>query len=209
MYQLLIFPFGGNGLEALDCIDDNYEFIGFIDDNPDKQGKHSSGFEIYSRDVLIKFPESKVLAVPGSPSSYIGRNNVISGLNIKIERFAKIIHPAATISKFSNIGYNVLIMAGVVITSNAKIGNHVVILPNSVVHHDTYVKDYSLIGSNVTIAGYSQIGKNCYIGSGSEIINNITIGDNSLIGLGSNVLKNVPDKSIMAGNPAREIHKKI
>ena len=89
MYQLLIFPFGGNGLEALKCIDDNYEFIGFIDDNPDKQGKHSSGFEIYSRDVLIKFPESKVLAVPGSPSSYIGGIMLYQDLILKLKDLLK------------------------------------------------------------------------------------------------------------------------
>ena len=32
--KLLIFPFNGNGLEALDCIDKNYEFIGFVDAPP-------------------------------------------------------------------------------------------------------------------------------------------------------------------------------
>jgi hypothetical protein len=35
--KLIIFPFNGNGIEALDCIQENtFEFIGFIDDSPEK-----------------------------------------------------------------------------------------------------------------------------------------------------------------------------
>ena len=65
-------------------------------------------------------------------------------------------------------------MAGVVVTSNARIGDHVCILPNTVMHHDVTIGDRCLIGSNVTIAGGVALGENCYIGSGSSIMNGIT-----------------------------------
>jgi len=206
--QLFIFPFNGNGLEALDCIKDQFEFMGFIDDTKEKQGKHPFGFNVFGREVLDRYPDAKIIAVPGSPASYMIRDKIISELNTNESKFATLIHPSAAVSPFAKIGYNTLIMAGVVITANSVIGNHVCILPNTVIHHDSNIGDYSLIGSNVTVAGNTEVGKYCYVGSGTSIINNITVGDNTLIGIGSNVIKSVPAKSKMAGNPAKQIQKK-
>lgn len=205
MQDLLIFPYNGNGLEALDCLSDDFNFIGFVDDTKEKQGVNGLGQHIFNRTVFEKYPKAKVLAVPGSPSSFKIRKEIIDGLCLSDERFVNVIHPKAIISKNVVLGKNCLIYAGVVITSNAQIGNHVCILPNTVIHHDSKIGDYTLIGSNICIAGYTTIGNNCYIGSGSNIINNISIGDNVLVGMGSNVIKNVIDNSKIAGNPARAL----
>lgn len=202
MKNLLIFPCNGNGLEALSCFTNEYAFLGFIDDTPAKQGKTASGFSVFDREAIKKNPGAFILAVPGSPATYKARKQVIDSLNINSSRYATILHPKASISPLAKIGKNVLIMAGVVITSNAIIGDHVCILPNTVIHHDCVIEDYTLIGSNVSVAGNVTIGANCYIGSGTSIINDITIGARTLIGLGSNVLKSLPQDSRAAGNPA-------
>jgi sugar O-acyltransferase (sialic acid O-acetyltransferase NeuD family) len=207
MEKLLIFPFNGNALEAMDCLGDNFELVGFIDDTISRQGDTAYGVKVYSREALTKFPDARILAVPGSAVSYPKRHEHIASLGVPPERFVSVIHPSARIGKNVSIGTNCLIMAGVAITSNAIIGDNVCILPNSVVHHDSVIKDYTLIGSNVAIAGGTTVGNNCYIGSGTNIINGISIGEFTLIGLGSNVVKPVPAHSTFAGNPAKEIKK--
>jgi sugar O-acyltransferase (sialic acid O-acetyltransferase NeuD family) len=203
--HLLIFPFNGNGREALDCLGAEYQLDAFIDDTPEKQGTCRFGHKIFGREAFGKFPDARVLAVPGGPASYLQRADIIGGLDIGKERFASVVHPAAHISRGAQIGFNVLIMAGVVITSNAVIGNHVCILPNSVIHHDASVGDWTLIGAAVTVAGGTAIGRNCYVGSGSSIMNDLTVGDRTLVGLGSNVIRSVPSDAKVAGNPARQI----
>lgn len=205
MTKLLIFPFNGNGLEALNCLGNDFEFIGFIDDTKEKQGKNKMGFHVFPRSAIKKIPEAKILAVPGSPDSFRIRKSIITQLNIPKNRFAVVIHPKALISTLANIGYNVLIMGGSVVTGNAKIGNHTCLLPNSVVHHDSVVGDYTLVGSGVVIAGNTVIGKNCYLGSGTNIINGVSIGEKTLVGMGSNVINSVPANSKIVGNPARKI----
>lgn len=205
--KLLIFPYNGNGLEALDCIDpDKYEFVGFVDDDPRKT---SESYMIHSRSMLNENPTYKVLAVPGSSLSYMHRAEVISSLGLQVERFITVIHPKASIGKDVRIGYNCLIMAGVVLTSNALLANHICILPNSVIHHDVVVNDYTLVGSNVVVAGGVHIGTNCYIGSGTNVINGIQIGAFSLLGLGSNVIESVPANVKVAGNPAKQLNPEI
>jgi hypothetical protein len=99
MEKLLIFPFNGNGLEAVDCIGNQYELIGFIDDTTEKRGKSKFGFDIFGRDVIDKYKDAKILAVPGSPKSFKNRIEIIRGLNISESRFATVIHPKAIISK--------------------------------------------------------------------------------------------------------------
>jgi len=204
-HKLLIFPCNGNGIEALDCIDPTeYNVIGFVDDQYSvKQGIQS--VPVSDRSIINEHTDAYVLAVPGSPSTYLKRKEHIDSLGIEPNRFATVIHPTAVIGKQVRIGRNCLIMAGVVITSNAWIGDHVCVLPNTVIHHDVRVGDYSLIGSGVVIAGGSSIGENCYIGSGTNIINGIGIGDFSLVGIGSNVLTSCPSRSRIAGNPAHAL----
>lgn len=203
MKDLLIFPFNGNGLEALSCLGSEFNFLGFVDDTPEKQGVHALGFEVFSRKILKHHPTALVLAVPGSPKSYSIRKKIIDDLGIVEERFATVVHPKASVSPFAKIGKNTLIMAGVVLTGTCVIGNHVCILPNSVVHHDSIVGDYTLIGSNVTVAGNTIIENNCYIGSGTSIINGISIGEHTMVGMGTNVIKTVAKHSKIVGNPAR------
>jgi sugar O-acyltransferase (sialic acid O-acetyltransferase NeuD family) len=202
---LLIFPFNGNGLEAIDCLGDEFELIGFIDDTPEKQGEQPGGVRVFSRVALTQWPLAQVLAVPGSALTYLRRQELIDGLSVPVARFARVVHRAASISPMATLGHNLLIMAGVVITSNAVIGDHVCVLPNTVIHHDAHIGAFSLLGSNVTVAGHTQVGRNCYIGSGSHLMNGLQIGDAALVGLGSTVIRAVAAGSRVAGNPARLI----
>jgi sugar O-acyltransferase (sialic acid O-acetyltransferase NeuD family) len=205
---LLIFPYNGNGIEALDCIGSDYRFIGFVDDTPQKRGIDPNGYPVLDRSAFARFPDARVLAIPGSPNSYRSRKETIQGLGLAEQRFANVIHPTARVSSLASIGCNVLIMAGVVITSNALIGSHTCILPNTVIHHDVVVGDWVLIGSSVTIAGNTVIEENGYIGSGSNIMNGLRVGSGVLVGLGSNVISSIAADARVVGNPAHEIRKK-
>lgn len=202
---LLMFPCNGNAIEALDCLGQDYQLVGFVDDLPAKQDTRVHGYPVFSRVAFKEKADAFVLAVPGSPTSYQSRRTIIDGLELSANRFAQVIHPTARVSPLAVIGQNVLIMAGVVVTSNAVIGDNVCILPNSVVHHDVVVGAFSLIGSNVTISGHAVVGENCYIGSGSSVMNSLSVGRGALIGLGSNVIRDVPANARVVGNPGRQI----
>ena len=202
---LLIFPYNGNGREALDCLGDAYHCVGFVDDTPDKQGTDAHGHRVFDRAALAARPDAAVLAVPGSAASYRSRRDLIDGLGVDPDRFARVVHPSARISPTAVVGRNVLLMAGVVITSDAVVGDHVCVLPNTVIHHDAEIGAWTLIGSNVTIAGGTVVGENCYIGSGSSVMNGLRLGDEVLVGMGTTVIRDVPAGARVVGNPARQL----
>lgn len=208
--KLIIFPFGGNGRESLltvisaDKLKKEWDVIGFIDDDRAAWGKECYGVKVIGgRDVLKKFPDASILAVPGNPDNYLKRKEVIDRLVIEKERFARVIHPSVIVPPDARIGYNVVLMPNVFVSCGVGIGNHCLVLPNTVIGHDSMVGDYCCIGSNVTVSGHVSVGDTCYIGSGSRICNDIMIGARSLVGLGSNVVDDVKAGVVVAGNPAR------
>lgn len=52
------------------------------------------------------------------------------------------------------------------------------------------------------------IGDHCFIGANVTVLSNVKIGNNCIIGAGSVVNKNIPDKSIAVGCPAKVIGKR-
>jgi serine O-acetyltransferase len=107
---------------------------------------------------------------------------------------------------------------GVLIGKNAKIGTNVKIVhPVGVIIGDeAIIGDNVLIYQNVTIGknnskksekkdGYPKIEKNVIIYSNSTVVGPIDVGEGSIIGANSFVNKNVKAKTVIVGNPAKEI----
>lgn len=71
--------------------------------------------------------------------------------------------------------------------------------------------DVSILTHDMTRGLYlhTRIGRHCFIGARSIIMPGIQIGDGSIVGSGSVVTKDVPPRSIVAGNPARIIRSDI
>lgn len=62
-------------------------------------------------------------------------------------------------------------------------------------------KDYP----DLELAGEINVGNNVFIGMGALILPSVSIGSNCIVGAYAVVTRNVPDGSIVAGNPARRI----
>ena len=216
MKKIVILGTGGNCIDILDTINEinsiskKYDCIGFLDDNPDNLGKDYYGVKVIgSLSQAIDFSDAFFVNGIGNSLNFWKKKSIIQKTLIPVEKFETIIHPTASVSKFSQIGFGTVIFQNVTITSNVKIGNHVVILPNSVISHDDIIGDYTCITGGVCISGDVTIGESCYLGTNCSIIGNVTIGNYCLIGMSSNVLRDVADNSIMIGNPASFTRKTI
>lgn len=98
------------------------------------------------------------------------------------------IHPYTTVQRGT--------VNSTVIGRGTKIDSHV--------HfgHNVQCGENCIITAHSTLCGSAIIGNNVWVGAGACIMNKIKIGDNVIVGLGAVVIKDVPDDSVVVGNPA-------
>lgn len=91
-----------------------------------------------------------------------------------------------------------------------NIHNNVVVAANVMfVTHDVidYMLNYKNKYDYEQYIGSIEIFDNCFVGANSTIMYNVSIGPNAVIAAGSVVTKDVPEGTIVGGNPARVIGK--
>ena len=147
-------------------------------------------------------------------SSYVDENVQI-GLKTKIWHFSHI-QSGAIIGRECSIGQNVNI------GNNVKIGNFVKIQNNVSVYEGVELEDYvfcgpSMVFTNIKVprSEFPQRGSEFYlktivkksasIGANATILCGVSIGKYAIIGAGAVVTKDVPDYSLVVGNPGKVI----
>ena len=119
------------------------------------------------------------------------------------------IDKSANISRRASIDKGTVIMQGVSINSSVNIGKHCIINTNTSIDHDCKIGDFVHISPNVALAGNIQIEKGTHIGTGVNIIPNLKIGKYCIIGAGAVIINDIPDYSVVVGNPGKIIKKNI
>ena len=158
---------------------------------------------IIDRDPAARSKLSIILTYPGVKAVFfykianffaIAKFDLVARMISQFARFLTgiEIHPKAKIGKNLFIDHGM----GVVIGETSEIGNNVTlggISPSINSNEQRDVKRHPTLEDNVVI------------GSGAQILGPIIIGKNSLIGSNAVVTKDVPEKSIMVGIPARKV----
>ncbi len=149
-------------------------------------------------------------------SSYID-DNVYIGDYTKIWHFSHI-QAGSRIGEYCSIGQNVNI------GNNVKIGNYVKIQNNVSVYEGVELEDYVFCGPSMVFTNIkfprsefpqrgskhylsTLIKKSASIGANATIVCGVTIGRYALIGSGAVVTKDVPDYSLVIGNPGKVVGK--
>ena len=164
---------------------------------------------IINRDPAAKSKLSLILTYPGVKAIFfhkianffaIAKFDLVARIISQFSRFLTgiEIHPKAKIGKKLFIDHGM----GVVIGETSEIGDDVTIY-----HNVTLGGIAPSINSNEQrdVKRHPTLEDNVVVGCGAQILGPITIGKNSLIGSNSVVTKNVPEKSVMAGIPAKRV----
>lgn len=115
------------------------------------------------------------------------------------------------------IGRNCKISAYVYIEEGVVIGDNCKVRPFVFIPTGVTVEDDVFVGPGVCFTNdkyprvkgewkrlQTTVKKGASIGANSTILAGVTIGEGALVGAGSVVTKNVPDKAVVAGNPAKK-----
>jgi sugar O-acyltransferase (sialic acid O-acetyltransferase NeuD family) len=136
------------------------------------------------------------------------RKKVFDNFIAKELKIINAIHQTAYISHTASLnGVGIMIGAGVIVNPLASIGNGVICNTGSIIEHECIIGDFVHLAPGSVLCGNVSVGENTFIGANSVVKQGVNIGKNCLIGAGSVVIKDVPDFSIIAGNPAKSIKK--
>jgi len=91
------------------------------------------------------------------------------------------------------------------IGDRAVISHYVRILTHDFSIDRAAERKYGLSDQELSRRAEVRIGAQAFIGMGAILMPGVTVGDGAIVGAGSVVTKDVPDDTVVAGNPARVI----
>ena len=211
MNKILIYGSSGFAKEVAFLIEDinrrkkEYEILGYLDDNPANHGKIVYNYPVLGDQDYLNHILEPVNLVIG-----IGNPRLKEKIVSKLQKFSNIIypilvHPNVIISKSVKFLPGTIITAGNIFTVDIEIGKHVTINLDCTIGHDTVIEDYVTLAPSVNVSGNVYIECLCDIGTGTQIIQGKRIGADSIIGAGSVVTKDIPQKVVAVGVPAKAI----
>lgn len=172
MNNIVIIGASGFGREVAWLIEnsDNWNVIGFVDDNKDLENKSVNDYPVLGTiDFLLNVNEktNAVVAI-GNPQI---RKKIVERLqsNTNIS-FPNIVDKDVIIDKTVMLGFGNIICKGNILTTNIEIGNFNHINLNCTVGHDVQFNDYITVYPGVNISGNVIINDCVEVGTGTKII---------------------------------------
>ena len=185
MEGLLIIGAGGHGKVVAEAaeLENKYNEISFLDDN-DKVDK------IYDFKVIGKIKDYRNFKNKYKYSFLsIGNNEVLLKLIEELlnEGFIvpSIIHPRATVSKYSKLDFGTIVLSGSIVNVNCSIGKGCILNINSTLDHDSILEDGVHVSSGAVIRSMVKIGRLSTIRAGACITQEKIIKENTVINPGT------------------------
>ena len=143
-------------------------------------------------------------------SAYVDEGCTI-GDGTRIWHFCHIM-PGAVIGRRCSLGQNVVVSAGCVLGDNVKVQNNVSIYTGVVLEDDVFCGP-SMVFTNVVNPRSHVPRKDEYrrtlvrrgasLGANATILCGVTIGEYAFVGAGAVVIRDVPPRAMVVGNPSR------
>ena len=123
--------------------------------------------------------------------------------------FATVLDPTAVVSSTARIGEGSILSASVTVGGEATLGRSACLNAGTVVGHHAEIGDYASTGPGAVLCGLARLERGAFVGAGAVVGPKVTIGANAVVGLGAVVRRDVPERTVVAGNPAVTIRDEI
>jgi sugar O-acyltransferase (sialic acid O-acetyltransferase NeuD family) len=207
--DVIVVGASGFGRELLQYVNDAHkntpgvQVKGFLDDDPAKLDsiRKTTGVGIVgdTRTYTIKEQDRFIISL-GDPGL---RRALAERLARRGARFVSIIHPTAYVAPTARIGDGCIIGPFANVGSYVHLEDHVLLNLYSAAGHDARIGPFCVFSPYSVANGGSQLDESIFLGTHAAITPNVRVGAESKIAAGAVVYRDVPKRSLAAGNPAR------
>lgn len=117
-------------------------------------------------------------------------------------KFVSYVSPTTILSDVTKVGNGSIINQGAIIDNYVNISECVFVNIGATISHHSVIMDNVFIAPGANVAGYVTVEEGVFIGTNATIIDHIRVGKHSIVAAGAVVIDDVPDYSMVAGNPA-------
>ena len=119
--------------------------------------------------------------------------------------FPPLIDPTAVLARKMEIGEGVYINAGCTIGAAARLGRFAFVNRGACLGHHITLGEFASIGPGVVAAGQVTVEADAMVGAGAVILPCVSIGAGAHVAAGAVVRRDVAERAIVSGNPARVV----
>ncbi|HPW98891.1 MAG TPA: NeuD/PglB/VioB family sugar acetyltransferase [Flavobacterium sp.] len=189
----------------IDNFTQEFEIIGFLDDDISKQNTEISGyFVIGSVEKLSEFSGKNVAIVWGIAFPEIKKRLLNEYKHLDFE-YPNFISKKAWISNQVTFGKGCIVYPGNSINYETQVEDFVVINMNCAIGHNCIIGSFTSLSPGVNLGGNTTIGDDVELGIGSATVQGISIGNNTKVGGQAMVAKSIASHQIVRGIPAKSI----
>lgn len=201
----------GNGGVIASCIEDNrtryndleWEIVGFINDFEDSV----VGYPVIGKTSDI----ARLLAETDYYFSWaihlVGRNpktvEMFRDAAIPENRLATIIHKSAFVAANAVLEPGCFVMANSYVGPGAHLGKCALIMANCSIGHNVTLGSLCHCSVGTIMTGYSSLGLCADMAIGAACLAYVKVGDYAMVGARALATKDVPEKEIHVGTPAK------
>lgn len=185
------------------------DFVGFIDDRTETHGRKVLGLPVFGNGEWLELQAKKgLVAVALGVGDNLARRRLTEKCLAWGAELMTLVHPTVSVSTSAYLGAGTVVMAHATINPDAKTGTGVIVNTAAVVEHDCDIGDFAHVAPNAVMGGASRLGTLSQLGIGAVVIQCVHIGANTIIGAGAVVVRDIPDRVVAVGVPAR-IHRNL
>ena len=205
--EIVLVGGGGHCKSVIDVIESegSYSIAGIIDIK-EKLGQRILDYE-------IRWTDDQLVDLVGQYEYFLVTVGQIKKPDARIMLYEKIkecggvmpviLSPRAHVSRHTRIGEGTVVMHHALVNADVSIGKNVILNTGCLLEHDVTVGDHCHISTKAVVNGGAHVADRVFVGSAAVLSQMISVGSDVVISSGSIVRKDIPDRALAFGNPAR------
>jgi len=183
---------------------EQFNIIGFLDDDASKHGKEIYGIKVLGNtEHLFTMDKNTAVAIGiGFPKA---KRKVFEKIKDNGNDFPSFIAGKAWVSNNVAVGKGVILYPGVSINYQTVVEDFVIMNMNCAIGHDCTIGKFSALAPGVNLGGFTILEEAVDMGIGAATKQNIIVGRDAVIGGQTMLIRNVEPGVKVAGVPGKTI----